>query len=132
MVCQAPLLPSMCDICLLRDRRHMGGELPPTISVRNPRLDSKVNIDMPTVDTTEAFKIFTRENVVALCMENLRSVRDWKYVIERQVAEGRVLELAWRRETHLDWIWLDDDVDGKYRNWAVLCGLVMQDVSSLL
>ncbi|KAJ8080665.1 hypothetical protein PM082_017499 [Marasmius tenuissimus] len=107
--------------------RHLGGELPPTISVRNPRLDSKVNIDMPAVDTTEAFKVFTRENVVALCMENLRSVRDWKYIIERQVAEGGVLELAWRRETHLDWIWLDDDVDGRPRNWAVLCGLVMQD-----
>ncbi|KAL0580133.1 hypothetical protein V5O48_001909 [Marasmius crinis-equi] len=109
--------------------RHLGGELPRTISVRNPKLDSKVNIDMPAIDTAEAFKVFTRDNVIALCMENLRSVRDWKYIIERQIAEGRVLELAWRRDTNLDWIWLDDDVDGKKRNWAVLCGLVMNQSS---
>ncbi|KAG7088497.1 hypothetical protein E1B28_012485 [Marasmius oreades] len=107
--------------------RHLGGQLPPTISVRNPRVDSKVNIDMPAVDTAEVYKVFTRDNVIALCYENLRSVQDWKHIIEKQVAQGRVLELAWRRETHLDWIWLDDDVDGKRRNWAVLCGLVLKE-----
>ncbi|KAF9267492.1 hypothetical protein L218DRAFT_978057 [Marasmius fiardii PR-910] len=108
--------------------RHLGGQLPPVISVQNPRFDNKVIIDMPAVDTAEVYKVFSRDNVIALCFDNLRrSVRNWKYIIERQVAEGRAVELAWRRETHLDWIWLDDDVDGKRRDWAVLCGLVLKE-----
>jgi len=36
------------------------------------------------------------------------------------------LELAWRIDTALDWVWQTEDVEGKAREWAVLCGLALK------
>jgi len=72
--------------------------------------------------------MFNRENVIGLCMKSLQSVGDWKDLIERQMVEGKMLELAWRVDTNLDWIWLEHDVYGKPRPWAVLCGLALKQV----
>ncbi|KAG7443112.1 uncharacterized protein BT62DRAFT_935448 [Guyanagaster necrorhizus] len=103
---------------------HIGGQVPSVIEVRNPGLDAKVKIDVPKMATVEGYsKMFTRANVIALCLQSLRKVPDWREVIEREISLGKVLELAWRMDTNLDWIWLEDDVYGQRRGWAVLCGL---------
>ncbi|KAJ4482213.1 Pleckstrin homology domain-containing protein [Lentinula aciculospora] len=110
--------------------KHRGGTLPPTVEIRNPRLDSKLKIDMPTVESIHIYKIFSKDNLIALSVQSLRAVPDWKYAIERQLAEGDVLQLCWRQGSYLDWIWLDDDVDGRPRDWAVLCGLALKQTTT--
>lgn len=109
-------------------RRHRGGVLPPVVEIRNPRLDSKLKIDMPNLDSSQIYKVFSRENLIALSVQSLRAVPDWKNVIERQLAEGDVLQLCWRQGSYLDWIWLNKDVDGRLRDWDVLCGLALKQV----
>ncbi|KAJ7696070.1 Pleckstrin homology domain-containing protein [Mycena rosella] len=104
-------------------RAPLGGKLPPTLEIRNPSLGTRVSIEMPG---TESPEMFTRSNMVALCMHSLRRVKDWKELIELQLLEGQELELAWRLGTQLDWVWLDTDVLGEPRDCAVLCGLAMQ------
>ncbi|KAK0449249.1 hypothetical protein EV421DRAFT_1402130 [Armillaria borealis] len=107
--------------------RHIGGQVPPMIEVRNPTLDAKVKIDVPTITTVEGYsRMFTRTNVIALCLQSFRKVPDWKEVIEREIGSGKVLELAWRMDTNLDWVWLEDDVYGQQRGWVVLCGLAFK------
>ncbi|KAF8895412.1 Pleckstrin homology domain-containing protein [Infundibulicybe gibba] len=110
--------------------RHLGGIIPRNIEICNPALNTKVRIDIPEVDPAkgdEALSVFNRENVIELCTEALRSVGDWKTVIERQIDNGKNLELAWRVGSHVDWIWLSDDTEGRPRKWAVLCGLVLRE-----
>ncbi|KAJ3827599.1 Pleckstrin homology domain-containing protein [Lentinula raphanica] len=106
--------------------KHRGGILPPVVEIRNPRLDSKLKIDMPNVDGAQTYRIFSRENLIALCVQSLRAVPDWKYLIERQLAEGDVLQLCWRQGSYLDWIWLNEDVEGRPRDWVVICGLALK------
>lgn len=106
----------------------MGGQLPSTIEVRNPRLDAAVKIDVPAMENDQVFKVLSRDNIIRLCMHSLRSVPDWKSVIERQMAKGQTLQLAWRADTNLDWIWLEHDTYGDPRQWAVLCGLALKQV----
>ncbi|KAK0464663.1 guanine nucleotide exchange factor [Desarmillaria tabescens] len=104
--------------------RHIGGQVPSMIEVRNPTLDAKVKIDVPMIATVEGYsRMFTRSNVIALCLKSLREVPDWKELIEQELGLGKVLELAWRMDTNLDWVWLEDDVYGQQRGWVVLCGV---------
>lgn len=106
----------------------MGGELPRTLEIRNPRMNTKVKIDIPLAGNDKTYRIFSRENVISLCMDSLGSVSDWKNVVEREIRQGKSLELAWRSDTNLDWIWLEDDIYGKPRASAVLCGLALKQV----
>ncbi|KAF8631778.1 hypothetical protein AX17_004993 [Amanita inopinata Kibby_2008] len=106
--------------------RLLGGCVPESIKIRNPLLDATVSIDVPDADTDNmdgTFHIFSRKNVVDLCMKSLSSVPEWDSLIQREVQAGGSLELAWRMGTNLDWIWLDTDVQGESRKLAVLCGL---------
>lgn len=98
--------------------------------MRNPRLNTKVKIDIPTADNDRIYRVFSRENAIALCRDSLRSVPDWKNLVEREILEGKSLELAWRVDTNLDWVWLDDDIEGDMRQWAVLCGLALKQVTT--
>jgi hypothetical protein len=114
-------------------RRYLGGRIPPTIEIRNPRLGARVNIDIPA-EYMEGRKdgnpMFCRENLIELCTTALGSVPDWDFIIQRRIKEGRSLELAWRLDTKLDWVWQNECVDGTPRNWAVLCGLALKQASS--
>jgi hypothetical protein len=85
-------------------------------------------MELPGVESPE---MFTRDNIVALCTQSLRRIKDWRELIELQLSEGKELELAWRLGTQLDWVWLDTDVLGEPRECAVLCGLAMQQVTHL-
>ncbi|THV05242.1 hypothetical protein K435DRAFT_745488 [Dendrothele bispora CBS 962.96] len=106
--------------------RAKGNDLPPSVEVQNPRLESRVKINIPALDTTEVYRVFSRDNIIGLCIRSLSKVGDWKYVIEREMSDGKALQLAWRNGTFLDWIWLDKDVDGRSRKWSVLCGLAVK------
>lgn len=64
-------------------------------------------------------------------MDLLRTVPDWKYLIEGDIMKGKSLQLAWRCDANIDWVWLEKDVLGKPREWAVLCGLPFKRVSGL-
>lgn len=95
-------------------------------------MDSRVKIDVPStlsLETNESIAMFTRQNLISLCRKSLKNYSDWEFIIERELEKGKHLELAWRMETKLDWVWLDDDVNGKRRGWAVLCGLALKQVS---
>jgi len=61
-------------------------------------------------------------------------VPEWDLLVEsalKTVAEGEEgsLELCWRTESKLDWVWLDDDVNGEPRPWSVLFGVALMNVS---
>lgn len=116
---------------ILHCRRELGGELPPYIEVRCPAMESRVKIDIPSsvsLETKEGLAMFTRENIIGLVRDALKNFKDWEFIIEREVEKGKHIELAWRMETKLDWIWLDDDVNGNKREFAVLCGLPLKQV----
>ncbi|KAG6830694.1 hypothetical protein H0H92_015170 [Tricholoma furcatifolium] len=101
--------------------------------MRNPRVNTKVRIDIPPGvrnHTDRLPRIFHRDNIITLCTTSLASVPDWRALIEREIKEGKELQLAWRRDTNLDWIWLDDDVDGRERLWEVLYGFALRQASS--
>jgi hypothetical protein len=38
------------------------------------------------------------------------------------------MELAWRFDTNLEWVWWLDDIHGNPRTWAVLAGLALNQV----
>jgi hypothetical protein len=96
-------------------------------------MDSRVKIDIPdslSLEPDQGVSMFTRQNLIGLCQKALKNYRDWEFIVERELEKGKHLELAWRMEMKLDWIWLDEDVDGKKREWAVLCGLPLRQVNS--
>lgn len=95
-------------------------------------MDSRVKIDLPpslALGDPRSIATMTRQNIIALCRNLLKNHQDWDLIVERQIQAGKHLELAWRMEAKLDWIWLDDDIDGKRRDFAVLCGLAMKQVT---
>ena len=112
-------------------RRHLGGELPTSLEVRCPTLDARLKIDIPPNDIGEhvAFSVFDPANAVGLCKRVLRKAEDYDEAVGRAIEDGATLELAWRMDTRLDWVWQSEDLVGKKRDWAVLYGLALKQVS---
>lgn len=102
--------------------REMEGKLPSFIEVRSPVIETRLKIDIPECADGS---FFCRDNLVALCIKTLSTVRDWEVIIKNRLAEGAHMELAWRLGTNLDWIWWHDDFHGHPRSWAVLAGLAL-------
>lgn len=109
-------------------RREMDGKLPPFIEVRSPVIDTRLKIDIPE---GAGGGFFCQENLVALCTRALRTVRDWDAIIKKRLADGAHMELAWRLDANLDWVWWLDDINGNPRSWAVLAGLALNQVHSI-
>jgi hypothetical protein len=56
-------------------RRQLGGDIPRSIDVHNPILNTKVTIDIPeSKGSTILYRIFARENLIQLCLESLRKM----------------------------------------------------------
>lgn len=111
----------------------MGGELPRTLDIWNPRLGTKVAIDLPALDLMDpsaASKMFSRRNIIALCARSLKPVPGWSNFVDYEKMRGRTLQLAWRAETHVDWVWIDEYTEGEQREWPVLCGVAFKNASS--
>jgi hypothetical protein len=105
----------------------MEGKLPPFIEVRSPIIETRLKIDIP--ESADG-GFFYPDNLVALCTRTLSTVRDWEVIIKERLAEGAHMELAWRLDTNLDWVWWHDDIHGHPRSWAVLAGLALNQVLS--
>ncbi|ETW81550.1 hypothetical protein HETIRDRAFT_51882 [Heterobasidion irregulare TC 32-1] len=108
--------------------RRLGGRFPPFIEIRVPLVDIRLKIDIPDSanDQTNAdLTSFTKANLIELCVKALGRIQDWKMLIQRQLEMGAQLELAWRMGTQLDWVWWQEDIEGKEREWAVLAGLAL-------
>lgn len=106
--------------------------MPPFVEVRAPFLDTHFRIDIPHYDSADiqaAYSVFTRANITALCEAGLREVPGYNTLIEEEKTLGVSFELAWRLGTYLDWIWQVHDVEDKYRDWAVLCGIALKQVN---
>jgi hypothetical protein len=106
----------------------MEGKLPPFIEVRSPVIETRLKIDIP--ESADG-GFFSHDNLVALCTRSLSTVRDWEVIIKERLAEGAHMELAWRLDTNLDWVWWHDDIRGHPRSWAVLAGLALNQVLSI-
>ena len=87
-----------------------------------------MKIDIIEGSDSNVYAAFTRSNVLALCRRALRRGRQHDLYIQRILTDGASLELAWRIDTALDWVWQTEDVEGKTREWAVLCGLALKQV----
>jgi len=103
----------------------MGGKLPPFIEVRSPVIDTRMKIDIPE---GADYNFLCHDNLVALCLKTMSTVEDWDVIIRKHLAEGAHMELAWRFDTNLDWVWWLDDINGNSRTWAVLAGLALNQV----
>ncbi|KAF4576993.1 hypothetical protein EYR36_004977 [Pleurotus pulmonarius] len=110
---------------------RLDGKIPPMIEIRNPAMDTRVRVQVPSIDMEMAFKTFSRQNVIELVRSELMNEPHWRLLVESQLEQGKTLELAWRNGTTLDWVWLDNDVNGKERPWEVLCGLAFNQSSQL-
>jgi hypothetical protein len=106
----------------------MDGKLPPFIEVHSPVIDARMKIDIPE---GADYSFFCHDNLVTLCMKTLSTVQDWHVIMEKRLADGAHMELAWRLDTNLDWIWWQDDIRGNPRTWAVLAGLALNLVRVL-
>lgn len=115
--------------------RHLGGQIPPYIEIKAPFLDTRFKIDIPSWNSgniSKAYGTFTRENIIGLCERGLRDIPAYKALIEENRDKGIEFELAWRVDTYLDWVveaFVEEDVEGKGREWAVLGGLALKQVS---
>lgn len=116
----------------------MGGSIPDSIEIRCPILEARVNFPIPAVDPisgVEGYRIFTRDNVIQNCREQMSGIPEWDILIESALRQGTRkeparLELCWRTDSKLDWAWLQEDVNGLSRPWSVLFGLAINNVST--
>lgn len=117
-----------------RSRRHLGGELPSFVELRNPASDTRIKVDVPSTDPGGQdldYTVFQRDNLIELCVKTLKTIQDWGVIMQRRLDEGARLQLAWRMDTKLDWVVWENDVLGHERKWAVLAGLALGQVSAI-
>ncbi|KZS90535.1 hypothetical protein SISNIDRAFT_415343 [Sistotremastrum niveocremeum HHB9708] len=105
--------------------QHLGGEVPAFLDVHCPALGSRVRIDIPWRQSYSGpdWEHLSKPNVIDLCRQTLISLPDYAHLLRAHEEEGKRLELCWKTDTKLDWIWLSKDIDGHSREWAVLQGL---------
>lgn len=111
----------------------MGGEIPRSVDIQNPHLGSQVAFELPNLnlmDQKTAIRMFSRRNIIALCIKSMKPIPGWSNFIEHERKKGRKLQLAWRFETHVDWVWNDETCEDKQREWTVLSGLALKNVGS--
>ncbi|CAE7216406.1 unnamed protein product [Rhizoctonia solani] len=111
--------------------RYLGGKLPDTIDIHCPALGTRVRVDMPDLDhgASDSWKRFTRSYLIRACGRSLRGLPDWDSMMESPTLRGSRLELAWRKESKLDWVWQETDEEGKEIDWQVLFGLALRQPS---
>ncbi|EGO23992.1 hypothetical protein SERLADRAFT_439300 [Serpula lacrymans var. lacrymans S7.9] len=109
--------------------RRLGGKLPAHFEIHCPNVDASIEIDIPVADVVnddKTYILFHRQNIIDLCQESLSSFPEWKHLIGSKAMEETSLELAWRMGTEIDWVWHEEGIDGKPREWAVVCGLALK------
>ena len=110
-------------------RIELGAALPDHIEVSCPLVHATVH--MPVPDGGADWRAVTRDFVIDECSQAMDGSFAWQTVIQMPLLNGRRLELCWKLDTKLDWVWLKDDVDGRKREWEVLFGAALNQVCSL-
>lgn len=116
------------------DRRELGGDIPSTIDIQVPVLGTRVTLEVPQLDVGEGFEGYgslTPQRILSVCQEALGSFPSYESLIQAEIERGAQLGLAWHRGMNLDWVWLESDVNGSRRDWAVLYGLALKQVSGI-
>ncbi|KAI5122450.1 hypothetical protein M0805_008762 [Coniferiporia weirii] len=108
--------------------KELGGALPSSFEVSCPLVHSRVSIPIP--DSGNGWKVLTRDYIIDQCSRALENSFAWRTVVQLPILNGRRLELCWRTNTKLDWVWLKDDVEGRKRDWEVLFGAALKYVGS--
>lgn len=108
-------------------RSTLGGKLPDALQVNCPTFSGSVRFEIPP--TADGYKDFTRKDVIAKFEKTLEKLPDWQDLKRRTEMRGRKMMLCWRTDTKLDWLWVDDDVEGMKREWEVVYGLMLASVS---
>ena len=111
---------------ILMLRMELGGSLPNHIEVGCPLVHACVSMPIPEIRA--GWKFVTRDYVIDQCSRAMEGSFAWQTVIQLPILNGRRLELCWRSNSKLDWVWLKDDVNGKRRDWEVLFGMAMNYV----
>ncbi|KAG8886651.1 hypothetical protein FRB97_000071 [Tulasnella sp. 331] len=98
--------------------REIGGTLPEVIEVNVPQLGSRIRFDVPSsefLEVTQGYKTINRSYILDTCRQEI-GTEDWRRICD----DAGSVELCWRRNGNLEWIWLDRDVDGNPRDWSVI------------
>ncbi|KAG8892497.1 hypothetical protein FRC00_011965, partial [Tulasnella sp. 408] len=101
-------------------RRELGGEVPSFVEVQCPELGTRVRLDVPEAEDGQGCRVMNRKEIVEACRESLERLRSWENLYADEIRRGRRLELCWRTGPNVEWIWRDEDIDGKQRDWNVL------------
>lgn len=125
--------------------RTLGGQLPRTLEVNVPSLGAVVRLPVPhglgdgnddedeleTGDEDErAYRLLQPQGVVDACVAQLAHVPEWHDLVETTKRDGTDLQLAWRRDSVLDWVGKDRKGQKK-RDWAVIGGIAFRQVRPL-
>ncbi|KAG8907322.1 hypothetical protein FRC00_011967, partial [Tulasnella sp. 408] len=101
-------------------RRELGGEVPSFVEVQCPELGTRVRLDVPEAEDGQGCRVMNRKEIVEACRESLERLRSWENLYADEIRRGRRLKLCWRTGPNVEWIWRDEDIDGKQRDWNVL------------
>lgn len=113
-------------------RIELGGKLPSSLLVHNPMLENSVEIPLPAIfknSDSKAYNMFTKTAVIDVCLQAFKAFPQWDDLCQLSLVDGKRFELCWRYHTNVDWVWLEHDVNGLRRDWAVLFGLALKIVS---
>jgi len=117
--------------------KDLDGVLPEMLDIGIPDLQTTIRLKRPVEDSVGSMatcRALSRSKVLMSCLDGLRELPrfdDLVHGVEREMGERPRLELAWQREGHLDWITKQEEgaEDGVRREWALLAGLSMLNVS---
>lgn len=118
---------------------ELGGEVPEQLRVQVPSFDSVIDLPRPPGSREATLRAFSRSRILLDVFTALRAqLPDYDDLVarERDRSGGKEplrLELAWETDMHLDWIppFAEWSVENARREWAVLAGLSMIQVSHL-
>ncbi len=83
-------------------------------------MGSRFRMPVSKDDSTAEGIGFTRKQVLDRFNASVASLSDWQAILNSPVNRGRRLELCWRIGANLDWIRLDNDIQGNPRSWSVI------------
>lgn len=99
-----------------------------------PVLGTRVTFDIPQLDVLdggEGYKALSQQHIVNACRDALSSLPEYASLMDTEMEHGASLGLAWRRQLQLDWVWLENDINGAPRDWSTLFGLAFKQVRTL-
>jgi len=131
--------------------RELGIEIPDHIDVHLPALGVRVRIPVPEemplgkhhkgggtsiasgatsfMDAGEGYKLISRDYVKKVVRKVVEAQSEWRQLCLNAEVSGLKFELAWRNGSTLDWIKEDYTTGGHKRDWAVLVGTMLSEVS---